>query len=276
MSLTELGQAIELTQAESRKRAIAELDPGKRVAFVPIPDDPLGRYLQVRVADDGGGKITEVMTPPAGRLAVNVVSLAHFAAVCRLYAVRAILVSGQRVVGLVDPADRRDLITLSLPYGREMATVLEWGKRVETQQANLVRLLRLELAGAAGTDGARQLLKFAESFAVNSTSTQQATIKRDRESLGRSIDDAVKSDAGDCPDSITLSLLVHSDSSLSVRRDVRVAVDFSPSSQQFFLSPSQADLATAVELQIASAITQLEAAWPADNVTRPQIVGASL
>ncbi len=268
----ELGHAIELTQEESRARAIAELDPSKRVAFVSIPGDPLKRYVQVET-DGTTVNISDAQTPPPAQLSVTAINLAQFPSVANLWHVKAVLVATNCVVGLVEPTDRRERVNLPLPFTDAFKLVTKWEQRTPMNQADVVRLLRLELAECVVDDTATKLLKFAESFQVNSTGTQQQTLKRDRESLGRSVMDEVSAEAGTCPEFVILSVQVHNDQSISARHNIKVQVDFSPSSSQFFVKASEHDIQRALEAQLASSIGCLTSLFGEGG---PTIVGGSL
>lgn len=268
MSNTELGRAIELVQEESYARACAEHGLENGVAFVDIPNDPLERY--VRVTPEG---VSDPITPPPERLDVNAMSLGQFADVAKTWGVRTVLVGPNTVVGLVDPGDRRDRVRLLMPFTSVFVTVSKWQQRTQLSQTDLVRLLRLDLSSCVVSDSAKQLLRFAESYTVTSAGSQGATIRKDRESLGRSIEDSVRAEAGDCPDSVTLDVIAHSDSALQSPHRVRIAVDFSPSASTFFVQASEVDLQAAVERQIAAAIGALTLAF---GNAGPAIVAATI
>lgn len=269
----ELGRLVELTQDEARGRALAELDPHKRVAFVAMPDDPRRRQLLIKTSPNGSMEVSEPIELPAPRLDVVVPSLGMMSQTCRTFAVQTLLVTVSGVTGWVCKDERLDKVRCFTDHSAEYRLVSKWVERTQFSQQNLVRMLRLELSSAVVDDTAKKLLKFAEAFSVSRNEQSNTVVKRDRESLGRSIDDQVKSEAGDCPDWIYLDLLVHRDAALATRRKVRVAVDFSPSTQEFWLRTFESDLSQALDQQLELALSVLRSGYPEGSV--PEIVAGA-
>lgn len=266
-----LGQCVEVIQEASERAAKAELNTENAVKFVNVPNDPLDRYVMVQ----RDGSVSNLMTPPPSRLNAGVASLAEFGGIATLYDMRAIFVSSNEVVAVTDIKDRRDNIAMAIQRTEAFGICEKWSvSRIDVRQQDIVRLLRLELAHCATTDSAKQMLRFAEAFSTATTGMSQSTVKRDQESIGRSISDEVRSDAGPCPDEFVLEVRVSTDPSLPLIAKVAVNVDFSPASQTFFLKVNPDVIQAAIRTQTQDAIRVLATQFTDED--RPTIVAGSI
>lgn len=122
----------------------------------------------------------------------------------------------------------------------------EWRllRQLHTQdftQKQLVKLLRMELSAAA-TAESQELLRVARSINSKVFQVTNSASGRQSESIGKSIDAEMQSDAGDFPEVIAFSTNVYDDSALQQRYTVAVDVTLNPQESTVTLTPRVAQM----------------------------------
>lgn len=160
-----------------------------------LPGD--GRKVYV----DQGGTLTPLDVAP-GLRSHRVDSVDDMIAAAQKWNVAPVLwINGDSVVLVTDDADRRDKITLPLVKSNQFAKLIELAKDPELDQPELIRLLRIDLPGAAGR---AELLATVRNIKWRTASAGNANIQHGNESMGKTIEAEV-SGAGNIPEQVLVS-----------------------------------------------------------------------
>ena len=170
-----------------------------RVLNIPGND---GRKCYV----DQNGTLTVYDVPPPLR-AHHVNSVDDLIAAARKWNTGPVVwISGEAIVLVPDDADRRDRITLKLVKSAAFAKLCSLASEPELNQAELVRLLRVDLVGAVNRVG---LLAAVRQIRFRQSTAGESTIQHGNESLGRTIESQV-SGASEIPETVLVSCSVFS------------------------------------------------------------------
>ncbi len=152
------------------------------------------------------------------------------------------------VVVVLDDATRRDIATLPLkltPVMQLLARIEADGDRYD--QKDFRRLLRVDLASARKDD---KLLNWVSNAKFNTSTSVGGVVTSSKESLGRDIDDAALSSAGEFPEEIGLEVRVFDDASLKETWGVKCAVELFLRESEFTLTPYPLELHNAIESEV--------------------------
>lgn len=193
-----------------------------------LPGD--GRKVYV----DQGGTLTVHDVPPAcrGHKVDSVDDL--IAAATKWNSQPVVWISGESVVLLPDDTDRRDRVTLPLVKSHQFTRLIQLSAKPELSQTDLIRLLRIDLAGAAGR---AELLGTVRSIKWRTAAAGNANIQHGNESMGKSIEAEV-SGAGAIPEQVLVNGPVYRnygerDESFGVMCDLEIV----PADQVFRFKP---------------------------------------
>lgn len=153
------------------------------------------------------------------------------------------------VIVIVDDATRRDRADLTLTLTPQIQLLIALEKGRQFTQREFRRLLRVELAGCRVDD---VLLNWVSSVKFNDSRTAGGVIKQGRESLGREIEQAAVSDAGEPPEIMRLSVRVFDDPSLRETWPIECAVEIDLDNQVFQLIPLPLQLHNAIENEVGA------------------------
>lgn len=186
-----LKEALELLNQNNHKSLEARL--------VKIPGDGRKAYI------DQAGKITHFDVTPdvRGHTVDSVEDL--IAAASRWNTKPVIWISGESVILIADDDDRRDRVTLPLHKSHQFATLVKLTQSPKLAQDQILRLLRIDLPGAAG---AAELVAAVRKIKWRTGASGESTITHGSESLGKSIEAEVTG-AGNIPDSLTATCPVY-------------------------------------------------------------------
>lgn len=165
----------------------------------------------------------------------------------------------ERVTAILRDGDDndRDWVTLRLKHAPQynLLRSLEKGDKWFEQKL-LVRLLRIDLDGAHDP---LELLEKVRGMKFESGSVTTGKVKRQDESLGRSISGSVTSDEGELPEEVTMNIAIYSNPGEDTRYPVVCAVETDALAAKIQLVPLPGELDRAVQLAMASIATRLGA-----------------
>lgn len=152
------------------------------------------------------------------------------------------------VVVVLDDTTRRDIATLSL----QLTPVINLLTRLEAdgehyEQKDFRRLLRVDLADARKDD---KLLNWVSNAKFATATTVGGVVTASKESLGRDVNDAALSSAGDFPEEIGLDVRVFDDVSLKETWGVKCAVELFLRDAEFTLTPYPLEIHNAIESEV--------------------------
>lgn len=231
-----------------------------KVQVLALPGEP--PHVYATVGPDGVLQKHTVTPPFRNHMLRSVSEVPGFVASAkeRFDSKPSIWYSPIAVIVLLD--DSPDLNKLGagrvqLVHTPQFAAVLKL-QTTRFNQKDFVRLLRTTLLGCLDDDG-RQLLRVARviDFAVNTTG--RGTVERSRESIGREIEAEVRSDAGEFPEGVVLSVRVFTDPALTVTRRVSCAVEIDAKDQTFELVPLPLQCEEAIQADMDQLRGMLEA-----------------
>lgn len=220
---TGLAGAVELIQKDARK-AVSAVD---RVHFRRI--DELNQ-IAILVNDRELERIDIPQTWSSKLHSVDQIPDAVAA-----FSVKQIHIDGLKVVLLLKMSDIRHRVTVDL------IPTAQWERlnslAGETFDARgLQRMLRLEFGDCIDSEGER-LIQWLSKVEFRNGETVRTESKRDRESLGRSVEAEVASEYGEMPSVISVAPRVYTDRALIANRSIPLQVDFQPLHAKFQLVP---------------------------------------
>lgn len=152
------------------------------------------------------------------------------------------------IVVVMDDSTRRDIATLPLTF----TPVIDLLTRIEADgdhydQKDFRRLLRVDLANARRDD---KLLNWVSNAKFATATTVGGVVTSSKESLGRDVNDAALSSAGDFPEEIGLDVRVFDDASLKETWGVKCAVELFLREAEFTLTPYPLEIHNAIESEV--------------------------
>jgi hypothetical protein len=216
-----------------------------KACLLPIPGMPEHRV--VIVAPDGAYRIEELPPEPRSHALKTLDELIRFVN-DKGSAASVVWFDRGSVVVVLDDAVRRDVATLELhPTPQFMLLATIEASKKQFDQKSFRRLLRVDLADCL-TDNV--LLNWVSQAKFNTSSTQGGVITSSKESLGKDIDDAAISAAGDFPEEIGLQVRAFDDHKMRERWGVKCAVEVDIRNATFCLTPLPMELHTAIESEV--------------------------
>lgn len=213
---------------EALESLAAQAVQAQEARELKLPGD--GRVTYV----DQGGTLTKYdVSPPLRSHRVDSVD-DLIAAAKKWNKSPVVWLNGDSIVLLPDDADRRDKVSLPLVKSHQFATLVRLGKEPMLDQQGLVRLLRIDLQGAAGR---ADLLAVVRKIKWRQSSAGDASIQHGSESLGKSIEAEV-SGAGAIPEQVLVSCPVYQNHG---EREFKVSIlcdlEIDAASQKFRFRP---------------------------------------
>lgn len=241
-----IADALKLIQSTAQQAASA----AGQLSVIELPKEP-DRYAIVSA--DGSFEIRDAAPPPRAHVLGSLDQVDDFVASVseRFGATPTVWYDGDGIVVVIhdtEASQRRDAAKLKF---RPTSTWTELCHHAEEwlPQKEFVRFLRITLADAA-TDSSRQLLRVCRVIGFSNSAGVASTVEHGRQSLGRDIEQQVKSEVGDLPEEITLNVRIFDDPSLTRRFAIRCAVDVEPRNATFNLCPLPGALGDAVDEQL--------------------------
>lgn len=190
-------------------------------------------------------------------------SIDQIPAAVAAYPVAQIHLSFLTVTLLLDMDDIRHRITIDLDLTAQWLRLTKM--KEETFDAKgLQRLLRLEFGDCLDEAGQR-LIQWLSKVEFRNGETMRSELKRDRESLGRSVEAEVTSEAGEMPEIITVAPRIYNDRALQARRTIPLMVDFQPLQARFQLVPVPNSIDDAVSEELSDLQHQIANSLPDDT-----------
>lgn len=249
-----LADAIGLIQAT----AVDAAGVGNKVHLLDLPHEPPGFYGVLR------GDDLEVRQSQRGAILIELNSVDQVPEFAKRIKDEwkgnpAIYYDLDAIVISVDDSlesHRRDHATLKLEKTPEWELVSSGAIRKPRTQKEFLRLLRVDLQ-ECGTDSLDKLIEVCRKLSHSSRESGSREINAGRESMGRSVESEIRSEAGDIPQTVDLNVRLFEDRAISIRRTVRCQVEIDASENAFELIPLPGDLRTVRERGIEDIETRL-------------------
>jgi hypothetical protein len=165
-------------------------------------------------------------------------------------------VGRQSIVALIDDDDRRDRLTLHLPYSEQWKVLLQLQQTPVVTQEKLVQLLRTELLGIGGRES---LLQTVSKIKWHRNESGEASITHAGESMGKSIQAAV-SGAGNIPEDAVVTTTVYANPDLrDIEHVVAMSLQVLHTEQKFRLKPIGDELIRVQDATLAAIFDTLKA-----------------
>ena len=161
--------------------------------------------------------------------------------------------SQEAVTVLIDDGPdsvRTDCARVELLLTKEMKCLRAVAEKWLSQR-ELIRLLRIDLADSIGAWGA-ELVCVLRSIDYGESVGGKGKVEHGRESMGREIENEVRSELGAIPETITLSVRLYEDPALRRRFDIRCALELNPRDGLFQLVALPGQISDALEAQMES------------------------
>lgn len=142
---------------------------------------------------------------------------------------------------------REDCATCDLLFTEEWNTLLKIAA-MEFGQKALVRFLRIDMAGAASEES-QELLRVCRNMNCKVFQVSNGSVGHKGESLGRSIDAEMQSDAGEFPERIVFKVRVFDDKALQQVYPIRCDVTLNPQEGTVQLTPLSRDMQLAEDAE---------------------------
>lgn len=220
---------------------------------VTLPDD--SRHVFI----DQGGVFTKHELPPPLRKH-TVASVEDLVAAANRWKDSPVAwLSGEAIVLVTDDSDRRDIVTLPLVKSAAFTKLMQLDKTPQLDQAQLIRLLRIDLQGTANRTA---LLTAIRSIKFKSVDSGASSIQHGNESLGRAIENEVTG-AGDIPEQVLVECAVFANHGERDKR-FKVACDLEivASEKKFRFHPLPDDLERVTDAALDDIREQIAADLP--------------
>lgn len=236
-----LSESIKLIQ----QKAVEASGAAGKCVLLPVPGMP--EHIQTLITPAGETKTMTVDPEPRDHALQTLDETIGFVN-AKGGDATVVWFSRDGVTVVLDDATRRDVAHLILRPTPAMKLLrsLEESKK-QHQQKEFRRLLKVDLGDCLPDD---VLLNWVSQAKFNTSSTQGGVITSAKESLGKDIDDAAISAAGDFPEEIGLQIRVFDDHKMRERWGVRCAVELDIRNASFCLTPLPLELHTAVESEV--------------------------
>lgn len=236
-----LKETVDLIQETARKAAGAV---GKCVV---LPVEGMPDHQRVIVRDDGSYNIVTLDPQPRSH---ELSTLDEAAAYIASQATDKTIVWFDRnaVVVVLDDTTRRDRATLDLILTPEIKLLMSLEASAKWfDQVSFRRLLRVDLASCRRDD---VLLNWVSAARFNTSGSTGGVISATKESLGKDINDAAISSAGEFPEEIGLQVRVFDDHRLRETWGVKCAVELDIRNASFRLTPLPLEIHNAIESEV--------------------------
>ena len=166
--------------------------------------------------------------------------------------------SQDRVVLVIDDADRRDQVIFHLHYSREFAALVGLSETCVFDQRQFLRLLRLVLNVDAATVALFRRLDWKV------TNESRGEVLHGRESLGRSVEAAVQGSA-EVPDELPVAVPIYDNFGEDMPYLIRCLIEFDAVNARLQFLPAPGELVRVLDRHQASIRSRLEAALQAEG-----------
>lgn len=148
--------------------------------------------------------------------------------------VSQVYVNETGIVAIIDQDDRTERVSMSFEYSSQYLELLKL--KSATSQKAFVTALRSHLYGCCSYP---DIVNIARKIEFNRTSDGKTSIEHGRESLGRQVEMAVRSVAGDIPEELTFRVnLFAVPSDLNTQVELKFALDIDVSNSTLMLLPT--------------------------------------
>lgn len=251
-----LAEAIALVQAS----AVDAAGVGNKVHLLDLPHEPPGYYGVLR------GDDLEVRQSQRGAISIELNSVDQVPEFAKRIKDEwkgnpAIYYDLDRIAICIDDSldsHRRDYAKLRLEKTPEWELVSSGAIRKPRTQKEFLRLLRVDLQ-ECGTDSLDKLIEVCRKLSHSSRESGSREITAGRESMGRSVEAELRSEAGEIPQRVDLNVRLFEDRAISIQRTVRCQVEIDAAENAFELIPLPGDLRTVRERGIEDIETRLAA-----------------
>lgn len=215
---------------------------GNKATLLSIPGDGRKAYV------DQAGTVTPYDVPPSPR-SHTVDSVEDLIAAAGLWDNGAVVwINADKVVLVIDDADRRDTVTLPLVKSHQFQTLVRMSNTPQMDQQQLIRLLRIDLPGALSR---AELLTTIRQIKFRQSSSGESNVQHGSESLGRSIEAQVTG-ANDIPEQVAVSCNVYQNpGEREFTATVMCDLEIVPTEQKFRFRPLPDELERVTEAAIA-------------------------
>jgi len=227
----------------------------KRATLFAVPGD--GRKV---VIEHNGTLVDRDVPPPLRSHAVSSVDDLITAA-NKWNTAPVIWINDQTIVLVIDDADRRETVSLTLIYSAVFQAVAKLETNSWLDQPTLIRLLRRELRGA---NGAAALLASVRKISFKQHASGHANIQHGSESMGQSVENEVTG-AGDLAESLTIPVNVFANPGEDAKDKAVVIgldIDVDAKQQKFRLQPLPDEINLAKTTALAGIRTTIAKALP--------------
>lgn len=221
---------------------------GNAAKVLPIPGD--GRKVYV----DQAGELRGLDIPPSvrGHLVETVTDLV--AAAERWGKEGVIFINSDAVTLVTDDSDRRDTVILPLRKSHAFQTLERLDKTPSLDQVQFIRLLRIDLQGAANR---ADLLTAVRKIKFRQSSAGESNVQHGSESLGRTIENEV-SGAGNIPEQLAVTCSVFANPGLDeIEHSVMCDLEIVATESKFRFRPLPDELADVQSAALAEIHGQL-------------------
>lgn len=235
---------LELLQSTAVDAASA----GDKLAIVQPPSEPKHVYLTVN--PKGEFQRFEAVAAPRGHKLVTLEQVDAFVSKKGNDKATVVWYDRDGITVVVDDATRRDTANLTLSLTPQIKTLL----KLESSEPkmNLIQFRRLLRVDLAGTTVDRVLLNWLGSVKFTDSRVTSAVLKQGQGNLGKEIEQAAISTAGDVPETVKLKVRVFDDPSLTETWFIECAVEIDLDNQQFQLLPFPLQLHDAIENEVGA------------------------
>jgi hypothetical protein len=229
-----LAEALALIQAT----AVDAAGVGNKVELLDLPHEPPGYYGVLRGEDI---EVRQAQRSPIHIKLYSVDQVPEFAKRIKedWKGNPAIYYDLDMIAISVDDgldSQRRDYVTLALQKTPEWDLVSSGATSKPRGQKEFLRLLRVDLQ-ECGTDSLDKLIEVCRKLSHTSRESGSREINAGRESMGRSVEAELRSEAGEIPTTVDLNVRLFEDRAISFRRTVRCQVEIDAADNSFELIP---------------------------------------
>lgn len=239
------------TLQQIQKTAVEAAGVEKKVAVRDVPAERGRRYLLVD--NEGESEFVSAPPPDRGHVLSSLEEFPGYLAYARekLNAKPVVWYSDKHVIAVLDDSPesyRSDWVRLHFEETPEftwLRNATDGGSETMSQK-QLVALLRTTLSACA-TPSSTELLKVARNLSATTSTTAGGRIENHRESLGRDIENEVRSDAGEIPEFVEFRVRVLTDRLMRAESVIRCMIEIDPRTLAIQIFPRPEDIRTAIE-----------------------------
>ena len=219
-----------------------------KLAVITPPSEPKHVYLTIN--PKGEFQRFEAVAAPRSHKLVTLEQVAAFVTAKGDSKATVVWYDRDGITVVVDDATRRDTAHLTLSFTPQIKTLLRLEK--DEPKMNLIAFRRLLRVDLAGTTVDRVLLNWLGSVKFTDSRVTSASLKQGEGNLGKTIEQAAVSQAGEVPEMVKLKLRVFDDPSLTETWPIDCAVEIDLDNQQFQLLPYPLQLHDAIENEVGA------------------------